>query len=184
LFQGLKLPIKWFAIFLCLVLLSGVIWGYERLSGNFYLSRLERKITLLADLQKIANSGMDIHPELIDIYNSSVKELDSFEVSQSFIPSLKPINLGNTTIWKSLSGASIWIIVLVAGVASEIKKVGKVTGMVIFLGVVLALIALLFAWFGAIIPTILNPWVNYIGFPLIQFGILYFATRKTSKQVS
>lgn len=179
LFQGLKLPFRWFAVVLSLSLLFGGIWGYERLTGHFYLSRLERKITLLEDLQSVANAAIENHPELQQIYTNTVEELDSFDVSQPFFPNLPSINLGDTTaIGKAISGAFFWIIVLVFGVLSETKKAGKLTGMVIFLGIVIGLIALLFAWIGTLIPTVLNPWVNYIGFPLIQFGILLLITRK------
>jgi len=70
------------------------------------------------------------------------------------------------------------ILHLAYGVITETKKAGKVTGFIISIGIVITLIAWLFAWIGIKIPTLINPWVNYIGFPLIQIGIINMLSRK------
>ena len=178
LFQGLKLPVRWIAIITMLIFIFAGVLGYEQLTGHFYLTKLERKITLLKELQSIANADINKHPELESIYEHATSELANFEIrpASSYIPSIKignPISLG-----KAISGALFWIILLVYGIVSEIQKNGKITGMVIGLGIFLLLVALLFAWIGTLIPTIFNPWVNYLLFPLIQLGLLVFLTRK------
>lgn len=64
------------------------------------------------------------------------------------------------------------------GVPIEMKKDGKITGTTIALGIILLIIAALFAWGGSKIPTVINPWVNNILFPILQFSILVFLSRK------
>jgi hypothetical protein len=180
LFQDLKLPVRWLAFISLLVLMIVGVLGFEQLTGNFYLSKLERKVALLKNLQSIADAGIDNHPELRVAYEKAVAELSAFEVRTpaSYIPSLQ---VGNTTaLGKAISGAVIWIIVLIFGVSSDIQKNGKMTGTTIGVGIVLLLIAAVFAWVGTLIPTIYNPWVNYIAFPIAQLIVLFllFGRRK------
>ena len=182
LFRDLKLPFRWGAIGLILVLIIFGFWGFERLTGQFYFSRLERKITLLSELQKIKDSGIEQNPELYTIYKDMVKDLESFSVKQPSVVEVEPINISDpNTIGKAISGAFLWILVLVIGVSSEIKKAKKITGMTVTITVFLLLAILLFAWIGMIIPTIINPWFNYIVFPIVQVVILVMLTRKSSK---
>jgi len=183
LFEGLKMPFRWPAILSVIFLLIVSIWGYERLTSNFYLSKLERKVTLLKELQSIANSGIDNQPELKPIYSSTIGELEAIDISQPLLPSLPSLNLGTTTsIWKAISGAILWILIMAFGLSTEVQKAGRVTGTVVGLGIALVLISLLFAWFGTLIPTLLYPWVNYIGFPAFQVIAMILLTRKRPVQ--
>lgn len=50
--------------------------------------------------------------------------------------------------------------------------------MVIGRGVALLPIAALFAWIGTLIPTLYNPWVNYLLFPWVQFAVLFLLLHK------
>lgn len=176
LFEGVKKPFQWLGVIIILLLIGCGVWGYERMTSTIYLSKLERKVSLIEKLQIIKNSDIVNSPELNKIYLDTVKELESFNVSQ---PLINQINLGEpSAIGKAISGALLWIIVFIYGVISEAKKAGKVTGMIVFLGVVLGMIAIFFAWLGTIIPTIINPWINIIGFPIIQILILILLSRK------
>jgi len=95
----------------------------------------------------------------------------------------QPIDWTNLeTIGKAISGASIWLLLFVFGISSEIKKSRKITGLIISIAIFLILAAFLFAWIGALIPTIISPWVNYILFPIIQIVVLVFLTRKSQPQ--
>ena len=179
LFNSLRLPLRGLAILLCLVAsVLGLVW-YEHLTGHFYFARLERKIALLKELQDIASQGIETRHELYPIYESVVNELAEYEVRVAAIPWLPSVNLGDPVIWgKAISGASVWILFLVIGVSSDVQKNGKLTGTTIGVGIVVLMIAALFAWLGTLIPTILNPWVNYIGFPVVQAVVLYLLGRK------
>ena len=179
LFQDLKLPVKWGAIILSgLVLVFGFM-GYEKLTGHFYLSKLEKKVELLGDLQLLATAGIEDDKELFPIYKTIVGELSSFDISQQYLTNLPRINFGDpVTVGKAISGASLWLLLVAVGIPTEVKKDGKLTGLTIGLGIFLLLIGALFAWLGSIIPTLIRPWVNYILFPSVQGGILYLLTRK------
>jgi hypothetical protein len=178
LFQDLKLPIRWVAFISLLVFLIVGILGFEQLTGQFYLSKLERKVALLKNLQAIADAGIEHHPELKATYEQAAAELSSFEVRTpgSYILSWQ---IGDTTVLgKAISGAFIWIVVLIFGVSSDIQKNGKLTVMTIGVAIAILLIAAIFAWVGTLIPTIYNPWVNYILFPVTQLIVLLLLFRK------
>jgi hypothetical protein len=179
LFNSIRLPFRGLVILLCLGASVLVLVWYEHLTGYFYFTRLERKIALLKELQDIASQGIEIHRELYPIYESVVNELAEYEARRAVVPWLPTVNLGNPVIWgKAISGASIWILFLIIGISSDVQKSGKLTGTTIGVGIVVLMIAALFAWLGTLIPTLLNPWVNYIGFPAIQAAVLYLLGRK------
>jgi len=179
LFKGLKLPLRWLAVIASLFLIVLVLLGYEYLTGHFYLNRLQKKIALLKELQFIANEGIDANDELVLIYQSAVDELAQYKVRPIALPYLPSVSLGDPVTWgKAISGASVWLLILIAGVSSDVGKAGRLTGTTIGVAIVLIIIVTLFAWLGAIIPTIFNPWVNYIGFPAIQLVLFYLLSRK------
>jgi hypothetical protein len=178
LFQGLKLPIRWVAFISLLVFIIVGALGFEQFTGYFYLSKLERKVDLLKDLQTIADAGIDNHPELRTIYEKAASELSSFEVRTpiSYIPSLQ---IGDpNTLGKAISGAFVWIVVMIFGISSDVQKSGKLTGLTIGVAMVVLIIAAVFAWIGTLIPTIYNPWINYILFPTVQLIVILLLFRK------
>lgn len=106
LFQGLKLTAKW-AAFIGLV---GIfIFGlstYEKISGQFYFSKLEKKIELLEKLNNLALSGIADNNQLYPIFNTLVENLETYEISQQILPGFPKINLGNPIVFgKAISGA-------------------------------------------------------------------------------
>jgi hypothetical protein len=179
LFEGLKLPIRWVAIIFSIVLIIMGIWGYEKITGQFYLSKLEKKVQLLKELQAIADAGVQNNPELFPIYEKTVNEISKYDVRELSFSTFISINMGEPSVLgKAISGAIIWIIVLLIGVSTEIQKAGKITGMAIAVGFVVLIVAALFAWIGTLIPTIYNPWVNYITFPMTQLVVLILLSRR------
>ncbi len=140
---------------------------------------------MLKELQSIANQGIDTNRDLYPIYQSAVEELARDESLNLPLPYLPPLSLGDPiAIGKAISGALLWVLVLIAGVSSDVKKTGRFSGMTIAIAIVVAGIATVFAWVGSIIPTVINPWVNYIGFPLIQFGVVYLLSRRRKPLVA
>lgn len=179
LFRDLKLPYRWGAIAVVLTLILLGVWGFENLTGQFYFSRLEKKITLLSELKELRDSGIAQDPELNRIYQDMVNDLESFSVDRPVAVSTGTINLSDpVTIGKAISGGFLWLLVFIIGVPGEIKKNKRLTGMTFFIGIFILVIALLFSWIGMSIPTILNPWVNYIGFPILQIFILIYLSKK------
>lgn len=179
LFRDLKLPYRWGAIAVILTLVLLGVWGFENVTGQFYFSRLEKKITLLRELKELRDSGIVQDPELNQIYQDMVNDLESFSVDRPVTMSTGTINLSDpVTIGKAISGGFLWLLVFIVGIPGEIKKNKRLTGMTFFIGIFILVIALLFSWIGMSIPTILNPWVNYIGFPILQIFILIYLSRK------
>lgn len=179
LFKGLKLPLRWLAIVLTVLLIVFTLLAYEHLTGHFYFNKLEKKVSLLKELQLIANEGVDANKDLLPIYESAVDELAQYQVRTLAFSHFAYVNFGDPVTWrKAISGASIWLLILVVGVSSDVKKTGKFSGTTIGVAIVTVVVAALFAWIGTIIPTILNPWVNYIGFPMIQLALFYLLSRK------
>jgi hypothetical protein len=185
LFRDLKLPYRWGAIGVVLTLVLLGVLGFERITGQFYFSRLERKITLLNELKQLKDMGVTQDPELNKIYQDTVDELESFSVKQTVTATSGGIDFSNPeTIGKAVSGAFLWLIVFIFGISGEIRKNKKITWSTIGLGIFILLIALLFAWIGVIIPTIISPWFNYIVFPVLQVALLIYISVKSVKPVA
>lgn len=182
LFKDLKLPLRWVAVILSVLLVVMLLLGYERVTGHFYFSSLEKKVAILKDLQAIANEGVSSQYELYPIYRSAVKELAQYEIHGLTFAVFPSASLGNeNTLGKAISGTFVWLLILVIGVSSDVKKERRVTSRTIVTAVFLIIVAAVSAWIGAIIPTLWNPWVNYVGFPLLQIVLLYWAFGKSKK---
>jgi len=185
LFQGLKSYIRWVIILVLMIVLIVGFWEYERLSGHFYLDRLEAKVTMLKDLQTISAQGFDDRPELYQAYMSAINELNDFEV---LVPLIPPITISSpreaSIIGKAISGASVWIVILIAGISMELPKARKSISRLVTIIIGVLLLIGLFSWIGTLIPTLFNPWVNYLGFPILQIYILWLISRKGKKPVT
>ncbi len=169
---------KWIAIALFAILILALMSGFEYFTGHFYYESLEKKVRLLKELQIISNAGIASNSDLYPIYRSAVEELSRPRELRIALPLeylADPVTIG-----KAVSGALVWLVILIFGVASERKK-GTFAGITVAVAVVLLFIATLFGWIGSILPTVLNPWVNFIGFPLAQFLVLALIFRKPSK---
>ena len=46
--------------------------------------------------------------------------------------------------------------------------------------VMMGILGVFFGGIGILIPTILNPWVNYIGYPILQLVILIISVLKSN----
>ena len=171
-FKDLKLRSKWFVIVFILVAIVFGVMEYEHLTGHFYLHKLEQKILLLKELQHLAETGIEANERLSPIYLTTVEELNSFMVSKHFFPSPPKITIGATSIGKAISGSLLWVIVLISVVVSEIQKDKKITGNTIGIAFLILPFVTFFAWLGMKIPTIWDPWVNYLGFPAIQIAVI------------
>ncbi len=181
LFQELKLPLRWLAVVGFLLLIGLGILGYDRLTGQSYYGRLEKKISLIKELQSISNQGIDKNQELYQIYLGTVEELSHGDVFNLTLPYLQIQNFSDPiVILKAISGALLWLFVLPFGVSAAFKQEGKISGTAVAVAVLAVIVAfaVVFAWLGAVIPDILTPWVNVIFYPIIQFTIAYRLTKK------
>jgi hypothetical protein len=184
LFENLKLPAKWLVTIVTLILLATGFWGYERLSGHFYLSKLETKINLLRELQEITVIGFDSHPELEYIYNSSVDDLKNFQVTAPILQGAQTNHRSNNA-GKFISGAIIWCFFLTYAVISELKKNHKLSGSTIMAIISIIVIGVFLGWVATLIPTIVSPWINYLLFPIIQIiGLIMIFKPKKKQPIS
>ena len=182
LFNSLKLPLKWVMFIIVVVLSILGILGYEQFTSHYYINKLEKKIEMLGKLQEIADDGFEHNTELEAIYIETSDELRQLEITKVSLFKTPIILLNNPVkIGKAISGSFLWIIMMVYGLITESQKAGKITGSVMLVVIVIGLVAWLFAWLASLIPTIYKPWVNYIGFPLIQFWIIYSLGKKKKK---
>lgn len=181
LFGELKLSARRWSVILILVLIILGFFGFENFSKNYYIKKLDAKVTLLERLNALSKDDIQKNPDLYPIYKSLEQELLSFNVKQSSIPKFtQPRN--SFRLEKAISGASLWLLLLPFYFISEIKRVKKISG-ALFGGVILIIIfAAILGWIGSIIPTMNNPWINYIGFPVLQLIILGFAVGKSISQ--
>jgi hypothetical protein len=175
LFKDLNARARWIAIFVSLLTLVAALAGYEYLTRDIFYDRLERRVALLGELQQIADQGIATHPELYPIYQAVVRELSERRLDTVLSPPLSGAD--PVTVWKAVSGGVVWLLILAIGLGEEIGRTKSITGETAAVGVMLVLVALLYAVVGAAIPTLYNPWVNYIGFPLLQLAVLYLLSR-------
>ena len=83
----------------------------------------------------------------------------------------------SVAFWKAISGASFWLLFAIAALFGAFGDENKVAGVI-----GLSIIGAIFGYIGALIPTIYNPWVNYLGFPALQIGVILFLSSRSKKK--
>jgi hypothetical protein len=149
---------------------------FESYTGYFFYQTLEKRVDLLERMRSLGDEGIHPDSQLYPIYQSTVEQLASRIDFRVQLPSLSPAD--PTSLGKAISGSSVWILILVVGVVLEIRKDKRISGTAIGVALAVGLIAYFFGWIGTIIPTLGNPWVNYILFPVAQFLLLLLLTRR------
>ena len=134
---------------------------------------MQKKIGLIKELAEI--SSHDINPEgqLYSVYIDTIDEVSSYKI-QPFkisIPMIDTIGL-----FKALSGGLIWLIFAILGFLGKFGENNRMIG-----GIFFFLVAILFGWIGILIPVIWNPWVNFIGFPIVQLVIILWLGKLAGK---
>lgn len=174
--DNLKNP-KLYALLLALTIVFFLLFPY--LDANiFYYKRINDRVEIL---EKVSALDSDLIAE-----NSTLKteyERILVEISnqpESMVSSiLTKENSTSATIAKFISGGFLfWVIAFCCFGMKGFKNFGyKLLGFVMFL-----IIGVLFGFIAKAIPTIFNPWVNCIGFPiiLIIFAALLLTSNKKS----
>jgi hypothetical protein len=178
LLEGLRKPLRWIAVLLSILLLVVALALFEQLTGHFFFTRLERKVHLIRELQTISGDGLEPASDLYYMYQSALADLRSYEVGTSTLWLLPPLNLGDPVTWgKAVSGASLWLLFLLVGLRLETTRTERISTRA-GVAIVILIIAALCAWIATLIPTIVNPWLNYIGVPVLQFVLLFIVARR------
>ena len=180
LLRDLQLPYRWLVAIISLFLVIILVLVYENLTGTFYLGKIEKEIGLLTELQELSTKGIDKNKELSPTYTRLSNELANYGSNSNNIAwQITVPSDPYVTFWKAISGASLWIIVLISAISVELRKSNRSIKSFLTTLIGIAVIGLFFAWLGIVIPTIINPWINYFGFPIIQIAVIVLLMRKS-----
>jgi hypothetical protein len=174
LLEGLDIRRRWIALVGIFLTVLIVLFVLECWTGWNYYANLEKKIKLMSSLHELARNDIASNQDLYPIYQETVAELSRRKV---FSPSIPSIGFASSvSFWKALTGALFWLSLAIAGLFGAFGKENKIAA-----AVILGIIAFLFGYIGTIIPTIKDPWVNYIGFPLLQVVVIVLVSDRAQK---
>lgn len=171
--KNLKNP-KLYATLAVLIVVIALVFPY--IDANFFFyGRIEKRVGILQNLSEIDMEKVSQHPALQEEYDAIISEIEkqhALSISSTISPEQ---TTSNVPLFKFLSGGALaWIITLCIPFMNTFKD--RKTKVLAFI---------LFAFFGGIlgraaciIPTIFNPWINYIGYPVLQLIILIALTVK------
>lgn len=175
--RNYKKPKLWIVLITLFVLFVLLIPYID--SNFFYFSRMEKRIAILEHVMTLDQELIESNPKYMNEYQSILAEIEqqnersinsiwnkSIGAISNFITNGK--NEGNRII-KFFTGA-MWALIIMIWVPfmnTFNKKSDKVLGFFLML-----LIALLLGWLFSIVPTVINPLVNYIGVPVIQLVVV------------
>jgi hypothetical protein len=177
LLEGLDIRGRWLAVVSTVALILMLLFGFEVVTGWNYYRNLEKKIELLDRLNSLHSEGVTSNPELEPIYAQAVADLSSRNTAPPRLPAIALRT--SIAFWKAISGASFWILFALLGMFGTFGKERRALA-----AIALLIIAIPFGYIGSILPTIGNPWVNYIGFPLLQMAILLIISGRARKSSS
>lgn len=161
--KNLKNP-KLYAVLAVLLIIVAIAFPY--IDANFLsYNRIEKRVSILQSLSAIDMEKISQHPALQEEYNAIISEIEK----QRELSISNAISSGQTAnnipLFKFLSGGALaWIIALCVPFMNTFKDTK--TKAVAFL--LLILFGGILGGIGYIIPIILNPWINYIGYPVLQ----------------
>ena len=150
----------------------------ENLTGYTYFSRTERKVAILKDLHELSKNEITQNKNLNPIYQDIVAEINSYEIEplsfMQFFAAFNTIALQTPEEFgKFISGGFLGFLVAISGLIDR-KKGAEGWSSAFFGGLVFGLI---FAFIGMFIPTLWNPWVNYLGLPIFQVTVILLISK-------
>ena len=161
--KNLKNP-KLYAALAVLIIVIAIVFPY--IDANFFFyNRIEKRVSILQSLSEIDMKKVSQYPALQEEYDAVISEIEKQrDLSISGVFSSEQTT-NNVPLFKFLSGGALaWIIALCVPFMNTFKdKKTKVLALLL-----LALFGGILGWIGYIMPTIFNPWINYIGYPLLQ----------------
>ncbi len=160
------------------IILIAIIFPY--IDANFFFyNRIEKRVSILQSLSEIDTEEVSQFPALQEEYNAILLEIKKQrELSLSSTIFLEQ-TANNIPLFKFLSGGTLmWVIALCVPFMNTFKDIKtKILAFLLF-----ALFGGLLGWIGYIIPTIFNPWINYIGYPVLQLSVIIALTIKPKQE--
>ena len=146
----------------------------------FYYKRVKNRIDILTQISLIDIKSIQNNEILISEYQNILLEIEKQSKGSLGSVFIKETNK-NVNNWKFISGGFLfWIIAIACLFMNTFKTTTQKWG-----GLVLvAILGVIFGFLGKVIPTIINPWVNYIGFPLLILLIICLLATTGSKKKS
>jgi len=165
---------RWKAIGAIFIIIIIVLLIIESIAGfNFFL-QMQKKVGLIKELAEISTYELDENSQLYGVYQDAIDQLSNYSIKPFKIHFPK---INSQDLFKALSGGSVWLLFSILGFFGQFGENNKIIA-----GVLLLLIAILFGWIGIIIPVVITPWINYIGFPFIQLIILIWLGKLAGKR--
>ena len=155
-------------IFLLLVLLT-VLVLFPYIDANFfYYNRVNDRIDILTKVSEINIEQIQENEILYKEYNSILAEIEKQSAGSVGSVIIKESNDVVNLIKFVTGGLLVWLIALLCLFIKGFKNWGyRILGFVIFAG-----LGCVFGLASKAIPTIANPMVNYIGFPILLIIVI------------
>ena len=165
--KNLKNP-KLYTVFAALLIIVTIVFPY--IDANFFFyNRIEKRVSILQSISEIDIEKVSQDPVLQEEYDAIISEIEKQrELSISNVISSKQTT-NNVPLLKFLSGGALaWIIALCVPFMNKFND--NKTKVLAFL--LLILFGGILGGIGYIIPIVFNPWINYIGYPVLQLMAL------------
>ena len=156
-----------------LIVLFFLVFPY--IDANFfYYDRIEKRIDILQKITEIDTEKLSENKVLENEYNKIISEIEKQE--EFSISNALNTDYNNYKWGKFISGGVLaWLL----AICSLFMKSVKGFWMRIVTLIFIAVFGIVLGFIATFIPTIFDPWVNYIGFPLVE---IFIAAAFTLKQ--
>ena len=149
-----------------LIVLFFLVFPY--IDANFfYYDRIEKRIDILQKITEIDTEKLSENAVLKNEYNKIISEIEKQE--EFSISNALNTDYNNYKWGKFISGG---ILVWFVAIWALFMKTVKGLGMKAITFLILAVFGIVLGFIATSIPTIIDPWVNYIGIPLVEIFIV------------
>lgn len=150
----------------------------------FYPNRIKNRVEILDMVTKLDTDKIEENNDLKQEYENILTEIN--KSNENYINNFFKSKDSGSTIWKFISGVCLWWVFAVIMLFYKDKKIvqTKVQIWTTKIGgfLILVLLGAIIGGIFSIIPIIGNPWVNYIGAPIITIGIMMLLFYTTNKK--
>ena len=174
-----------FAIVIILFIVLMIVFPY--VDANFlYFSRIEKRLDNLGKLVEISGYSINDAPELLDEYQSILSEVSSAR-EKNIIGGLSKADTHGTDYWtKFIGGGFLFALVGIIGLFSKNKGLKMTCSLFLknnfTIFILCSVMAAIFAFIFAHIPTLGAAWLNAILSPVIQLILVYLLLQPPKNQ--
>lgn len=175
--DNLKNP-KLYAFLVIFIIVFLLLFPY--IDANFfYYSRVEKRIEILSKVSELNSEQIASDPILESEYDNILNEI-SKQKDGSLGSIFKTNSSPQETAWKFiLGGALSWFAAIICLFMKNQRWKNRI---ITFL--CMAMIGVLLGWFFSMLPTIIDPMVNYVIAPILQIVLIGLIATSGSKKKS